>query len=139
MAVGASSGGTPAVELAPAAAERLGEPPSGLGVASLELARCRWLDLVTGAAMGKRVGGRCSGLLFVGQRVQHGRCIVIHLAQVGLAEAQQINAARKPNSSLAHPTQREAQSTQKTSPMGEGWLSLLKWLPPLKLNKVGLF
>jgi hypothetical protein len=76
MAVGASSGGTPTVELAPAAAERLGEPPSGLGVASLELARCRWLNLVTGAAMGKRVGGRCSGLLFVGQRVQHGRCIV---------------------------------------------------------------
>jgi hypothetical protein len=23
--------------------------------------------------------------------------------------------------------------------MGEGWLSLLKWLPPLKLSKVGLF
>jgi hypothetical protein len=23
--------------------------------------------------------------------------------------------------------------------MGEGWPSLLKWLPPLKLSKVGLF
>jgi hypothetical protein len=23
--------------------------------------------------------------------------------------------------------------------MGEGWLPLLKWLPPLKLSKVGLF
>jgi hypothetical protein len=33
MVVGASSGGAPAVELAPAAAERLGEPPSGLGLA----------------------------------------------------------------------------------------------------------
>jgi hypothetical protein len=63
----------------------------------------------------------------------------MHPAQVGLAEAQQIKAARKPNSSLAHPTHREAQSTQKTGPMGEGWLSLLKWLPPLKLSKVGLF
>ena len=64
---------------------------------------------------------------------------MMHPPQVGLAEAQQIKAARKPNSSLAHPTQREAQSTQKTSPMGEGWPSLLKWLPPLKLSKVGLF
>jgi hypothetical protein len=63
----------------------------------------------------------------------------MHPAQVGLAEAQQIKATRKPNSSLAHPTQREAQSTQKTSPMGEGWLSLLKWHLPLKLSKVGLF
>jgi hypothetical protein len=60
-------------------------------------------------------------------------------AQVGLAEAQQIKVARKPNSSSAHPTQWEAQSTQKTSPVGEGCLSLLKWLPPLKLSKVGLF
>jgi hypothetical protein len=34
----------------------------------------------------------------------------------------------------------EAQSTQKTSPMGERWvLSLLMWLPPLKLSKVRLF
>jgi hypothetical protein len=33
MAVVASSGGTPAVESAPAAAERLEEPPSGLGLA----------------------------------------------------------------------------------------------------------
>jgi hypothetical protein len=32
MAVGASSGGAPAVESAPATAERLGEPPSGLGL-----------------------------------------------------------------------------------------------------------
>jgi hypothetical protein len=64
---------------------------------------------------------------------------MMHPPQVGLAEAQQINFARKPNSSLAHPTQREAQSTQKTSPMREGWPSLLKWLPPLKLSKVGLF
>jgi hypothetical protein len=45
--------------------------------------------------------------------------IMIHPTQVGLAEAQQIKAARKPNNSSAHPTQREAQSTQKTSPMGE--------------------
>jgi hypothetical protein len=64
---------------------------------------------------------------------------MIHLAQVGLAEAQQIKAVWKSNSSSAHPTQRAAQSTQKTSPMGEGWLSLLKWLPPLNLSKVGLF
>jgi hypothetical protein len=64
---------------------------------------------------------------------------MMHPAQVGLVEAQQIKAARKPNNSLAHPIQREAQSTQKTSPMWEGWLSLLKWLPPLKLSKVGLF
>jgi hypothetical protein len=64
---------------------------------------------------------------------------LIHSAQVGLAEAQQIKAAQKPNSSSAHPTQREAQFTQKTSPMEEGWLSLLKWLPPIKLSKVGLF
>jgi hypothetical protein len=63
----------------------------------------------------------------------------MHPAQVGLAEAQQIKAARNPNSCSAHPTQREAQSTQKTSPMGEGWPSLLKWLPPLKLSKVRLF
>jgi hypothetical protein len=64
---------------------------------------------------------------------------MIDSAQVGLAEAQQIKAAQKPNSSSAHPTQQEAQSTQKTSPMGEGWLSLLKWLSPLNLSKVGLF
>jgi hypothetical protein len=63
----------------------------------------------------------------------------MHPTQVGLAEAQEIKAARKPNSSIAHPTEREAQATQKTSPMGEGWLSLLKWLPPLKLSNVGLF
>jgi hypothetical protein len=63
----------------------------------------------------------------------------MHPPQVGLVEAHQIKFARKPNSSLAHPTQREAQSTQKTSPMGEGWPYLLKWLPPLKLSKVGLF
>jgi hypothetical protein len=44
---------------------------------------------------------------------------MMHPAQVGLAEAQQIKAARKPNSSSAHLTQREAQSTQKTSSMGE--------------------
>ena len=64
---------------------------------------------------------------------------MLHPPQVGLAEAHQIKAAWKPNSSLADPTQREAQSTQKTSPMGEGWPSLLKWLPPLKLSKVRLF
>jgi hypothetical protein len=58
---------------------------------------------------------------------------------VGVAEAQQIKAAQKPNSSKAHPTQGETQSTQKTSPIGVGWLSLLKWLPPLILSKVGLF
>jgi hypothetical protein len=65
--------------------------------------------------------------------------VLIHPAQVGLAEAQQIKAARKPNNSLAHLTQWEVQSTKKTSPMGEGWLSLLKWLPPLKLSKDRLF
>jgi hypothetical protein len=63
----------------------------------------------------------------------------MHPAQEGLAQSQQIMAARKPNSCSARQTQREAQSTQKTSPMGEGWLSLLKWLPPLKLSKVSLF
>jgi hypothetical protein len=36
---------------------------------------------------------------------------VIHPAQVGLAEAQQIKTAWKPNSSSTHPTQRETQST----------------------------
>jgi hypothetical protein len=33
MMVGASSGGAPALESAPATAERLGQPPSGLGSA----------------------------------------------------------------------------------------------------------
>jgi hypothetical protein len=64
---------------------------------------------------------------------------MMHPAQVVLVAARQIKAARKPNSSSAHPTQREAQSTKKTSSMGEWWLSLLKWLPPLKLSKVKLF
>jgi hypothetical protein len=64
---------------------------------------------------------------------------MLHLAQVGLAEAQQIKAARKPNSSSTHHTQREAQSTQKTCSMGKGWFSLLKWPPPLNLRKVELF
>jgi hypothetical protein len=64
---------------------------------------------------------------------------MIHSVQVGFAEAKQIKATRNRNSSSAHPTQREAQSTQKTSPMGEGWLCLLKWLPPLNLSKVELF
>jgi hypothetical protein len=58
---------------------------------------------------------------------------------VSLIEAQQIKAVRRLNSSSAHTTQRETQSTQKSSPMGEGWLSLLKWFPPLNLSKVGLF
>jgi hypothetical protein len=35
------------------------------------------------------------------------------------------------------PTQGKAQSPQKNSPMGEAWLSLLKWLPPPKLSEVG--
>jgi hypothetical protein len=62
---------------------------------------------------------------------------MIHPAQVGLAEAQQIRVARSPTVLYAHPTQGKAQSPQKTSPMGEGWLSLLKWLPPPKLREVG--
>jgi hypothetical protein len=63
--------------------------------------------------------------------------LLIHPAQVGLAEAQQIRVARSPTVLYAHPTQGKAQSPQKTSPMGEGWLSLLKWLPPPKLREVG--
>jgi hypothetical protein len=47
-----------------------------LGAASFELARRRWLGLVMGAAMGKSVRGGARVLLFVGQRVQHGRSIV---------------------------------------------------------------
>jgi hypothetical protein len=62
---------------------------------------------------------------------------LIHPSQVGLAEAQQIRVARSPTVHYAHPTQGNAQSPQKTSPMGEGWLSLLKWLPPPKLSEVG--
>jgi hypothetical protein len=63
--------------------------------------------------------------------------LLIHPAQVGLAEAQQIRVARSPTVHYAHPTQGKAQSPQKTSPMEEGWLSLLKWLPPPKLSEVG--
>jgi len=51
-----------------------------------------------------------------------------HPAQVGLAEAQQ------------RPTSRgKTQSPQKTSPIEEGWLSLLRWYPPPKLSKVERF
>jgi hypothetical protein len=75
-AVGASSGGAPALESALTTAEWIGQPPSGLGAASFELAWRRWLGLVTGAAMGKSVHGGAWVLLFVGQRVQHGRSIV---------------------------------------------------------------
>jgi hypothetical protein len=35
------------------------------------------------------------------------------------------------------PHQGKAQSPQKTSPIGKGWLSLLRWIPPPKLSKVG--
>jgi len=38
-----------------------------------------------------------------------------------------------------HPLEKKAQSPQKTSPIEEGWLSLLRWLPSPKLSKVGLF
>jgi hypothetical protein len=65
------------------------------------------------------------------------RARLIHPAQVELAEAQQIRVARSPTVHYAHPTQGKAQSPQKTIPMGEGWLSLLKWLPPPKLSEVG--
>ena len=37
------------------------------------------------------------------------------------------------------PIQENAQSPQKTSPIEEGWLYLLRWLPPSKLSKMGLF
>jgi hypothetical protein len=47
-----------------------------LSAASFKLARRQWLGLVTGAAMGKSVRGGARVLLFVGQRVQHGRSIV---------------------------------------------------------------
>jgi hypothetical protein len=47
-----------------------------LGAASFELARHRWLGLVTGAVMGKSVHGGARVLLFVGQRVQHGQSII---------------------------------------------------------------
>jgi hypothetical protein len=63
--------------------------------------------------------------------------VLIHPVLVGLAEAQQNRVAWSPTDHYAHPTQGKAQSPQKTSPMGEGWLSLLKWLPPPKLSKVG--
>jgi hypothetical protein len=69
--------------------------------------------------------------------LHHVRCYVIHPAQVVLAEAQQIRVARSPTVHYAHPTQGNAQLPQKTSPMGEGWLSLLKWLSPPKLSEVG--
>jgi hypothetical protein len=64
---------------------------------------------------------------------------LMHPTYVGLVEAQQIKVAWKHNNSSAHPIQQEAQSTQKTSLMGEGWLSLLKWHIPLNLSKVKLF
>jgi hypothetical protein len=38
---------------------------------------------------------------------------------------------------LRRTPQGKAQSPQKTSPLGEGWLSPLRWLPPPKLSKVG--
>jgi hypothetical protein len=37
--------------------------------------------------------------------------VVIHLALVGLAEAQQIRVARSPTVHYAHPTQKKAQSS----------------------------
>jgi hypothetical protein len=38
---------------------------------------------------------------------------------------------------LRRTPQEKARSPQKTSPLGEGWLSPLRWLPPPKLSKVG--
>jgi hypothetical protein len=61
MAVGTSFGGATAVKLAPAAAERLGEPPSGLGAASFELARRQWLGLETGCGNGEKCWGEVLG------------------------------------------------------------------------------
>jgi hypothetical protein len=54
-----------------------------------------------------------------------------------LAEAQQIRVARSPTVHYAHPTQGKAQSPQKTSPMGEGWLSLFKVASSSKVSEVG--
>jgi hypothetical protein len=41
------------------------------------------------------------------------------------------------NHNSGGPPRGKAQSPQKTSLIGEGWLSLLRWLPPPKLSKVG--
>jgi hypothetical protein len=38
---------------------------------------------------------------------------------------------------LRRTPQVKAQSPQKTSPLGEWWLSPLRWLTPHKLSKVG--
>jgi hypothetical protein len=49
--------------------------------------------------------------------------------------------SKVPMQSLNHnssgPPRGKAQSPQKTSLIGEGWLSLLRWLPLPKLSKVG--
>jgi hypothetical protein len=63
---------------------------------------------------------------------------MIHPAQVGLAEAQQIRVARSPTVHYAHPTQGKAQSPQKTSPMGEGWLSLFKVASSSQVKRGGI-
>jgi hypothetical protein len=41
------------------------------------------------------------------------------------------------NRNSGGPPRGKAQSPQKTSLTGEGWLSLLRWLPPPKVSKVG--
>jgi hypothetical protein len=41
------------------------------------------------------------------------------------------------NRNSGGPSRGKAQSPHTTSLIGEGWLSLLSWLPPPKLSKVG--
>ena len=77
------------------------------------------------------------------EHLQHVRLVLIalcthdllmHPAQVG---RQRLNKLRlsEPQQFLGTPTRAKAQSPQKTSPTLEGWLSLLRWLPPPKLPK----
>jgi hypothetical protein len=50
-------------------------------------------------------------------------------------QARSTNAIAEPQ--LKGAPRGKAQSPQNTSLIGEGWLSLLRWLPPPKLSKVG--
>jgi hypothetical protein len=90
--------------------------------------------------------------------VQHGRghgrgfkTILIHLDESGpgairfmVSPVHQLRSLAlapefrcKLSTVLRRTPQGKAQSPQKTSPLGEGWLSPLRWLPPPKLSKVG--
>jgi hypothetical protein len=56
-------------------------------------------------------------------------------ARIGLWQARSANAIAEPQ--LKGAPRGKAQSPQKTSLIGEGWLSLLRWFPLPKLSKVG--